>query len=544
MEHVRIFSLGGLDEMGKNTYVIEINEDLFVFDCGVKYADGFFYGIDYIIPDYEYLIKNKNRIKGVFITHGHYENMGAAADLARTIPGITFYATHYTKFVLMDLGVKEDSIVEITPNRKITFGNISIFPMPVSHSVPGSVMYCINTKHGAICYTGDFIIDPLMKKNYDMDLGKIAYVGKQGVLCLLSESVFSEHIGHTSPSHRLANFFGDIINKYENRILFSVLPTHMYTIQDIFDAARNSHRKIVIMGKKLQNFIRFAHDNGYLEYQEELIGDLTNIQDENAILLICDDKSNAYAAINKIVNGYDKFITLKEGDTVVFAEPRYDANEKTIVKLENDLAMVGCKIISLPKTKNILHHASQEDLMLMIKLMNPKYYIPVKGEYRYMVNNANLASALGIPADHIFLKQNGDVIEFVDGEARDSFEHIKVKESLIDGKSSDDIGELVIKDREMLSDNGIVLISATLSKKDKVLLVGPEVTTKGFIYVKDSKEIIYGMKNLSEEIIKRNIINGMVDYNRIKTEIRSELSNYLYEQTECKPMIIAVVQEV
>ncbi len=544
MEKIKIFSLGGLDEMGKNTYIIEVNDEIFVFDCGLKYAEGFMYGIDYIIPDYEYLIKNKKRIKGVFITHGHYENMGAAADLSRTIPGLKFYATHYTKFVLMDLGVKEENIVEIKPNKKLNFGAVSIFPMSVSHSVPGAVMYCMNTHHGAICYTGDFIIDPLMHGSYDMDLGKIAYVGKQGVLCLLSESVFSEHIGHTSPTHRLSSFFTDVLNKCEGRVLFSVLPTHLYTIQDIFNGLKNTHRKVVIMGKKLQNFIHFAHENGYLEYQDDFIGDLTNINDSNAVLLICDDKANAYAAINKIVNGYDKFISLKKGDTVVFAEPRYDSNEKTIVKLENDLAMAGCKIVSLPKSKNILHHASREDLMLMIKLMNPKYYIPVKGEYRYMVNNANVASALGIPAENIFLKQNGDVIEIIDGEVTKKSEHIKVKDILIDGKSSDDIGELVIKDREMLSDNGIVLISATLSKKDKVLLVGPEVTTKGFIYVRDSKEMIQKIKAISEEVITRNIINNQVDYNKIKTEIRSELSNYLYEQTECKPMIIAVVQEV
>ncbi len=544
MEKIRIFSLGGLDEMGKNTYIMEINDDIFVFDCGLKYAEGFMYGIDYIIPDYEYLVKNKKKVKGVFVTHGHYENMGAAADLARTIPGIKFYATHYTKFVLMDLGVKEENIIEIKPNKKLVFGNISIFPMPVSHSVPGAVMYCVNTRHGAICYTGDFIIDPMMRESYDMDLGKIAYVGKQGVLCLLSESVFSEHVGHTSPSHRLQDFFTDVVKKYDGRILFSVLPTHLYTIQDIFDGLKNSHRKVVIMGKKLQNFIRFAHENHYLEYDSDLIGDLTNINDNNSVLLICDDKANAYAAINKIVNGYDKFISLKQGDAVVFAEPRYDSNEKVIVKLENDLAMAGCKIVSIPSNKNILHHASKEDLMLMIKLMNPKYYIPVKGEYRYMVNNANLASALGIPDENILLKQNGDVIEFVDGVYTNKINRVKVKDALIDGKSSDDIGELVIKDREMLSDNGIVLISATLSKKDKVLLVGPEVTTKGFIYVKDSKEIIQGMKAISEEVITRNIVNGFVDYNKIKTEIRSDLSNYLYEQTECKPMIIAVVQEV
>ena len=544
MEKIKIFSLGGLDEMGKNTYVVEINDDIFVFDCGLKYAEGFLYGIDYIIPDYEYLIKNKKRIKGVFITHGHYENMGAAADLSRTIPGIKFYATHYTKFVLVDLGVKEENIIEIKPNKKISFGSVSIFPLLVINIVKGAVMYFINTYHVSICYTGDFIIDPLMKDAYDMDLGKIAYVGKQGVLCLLSESVFSEHLGHTSPTHRLAGFFGDVINKYDTRILFSVLPTHLYTIQDIFDGLKNTHRKVVIMGKKLQNFIRFAHDNGYLKYDENLIGDLSNISDNNAVLLICDDKANAYSSINKIVNGYDKFITLKKGDAVVFAEPRYDSNEKIIVKLENDLAMAGCKIVSLPKEKNILHHASKEDLMLMIKLLNPKYYIPVKGEYRYMVNNANIAYQLGIPKENIFLKQNGEVIEFENGVMKESKEIIKIKESLIDGKSSDDIGELVIKDREMLSENGIVLISATLSKKDKIILVGPEVTTKGFIYVKDSKEMIDRIKTISEEVIQRNISDGYVDYNKIKTDIRSELSNYLYEQTECKPMIIAVVQEV
>lgn len=544
MEKIKIFGLGGLDETGKNNYVLEINDSIFVFDCGLKYSENSMHGIDYVIPDYEYLVKNHQRIEGVFITHGHYENMGAALDLAGMIPEVKFYATKYTKFVLMEMGLKEERIVEIQANKKLHFGPISIFPLSVSHSVPDAVMYCVNTSHGAICYTGDFIIDPLMRGNYDMDLGKIAYVGKQGVLCMLCESSFSEHPGHTSPTHRLASFFGDVINKEDTRIIFSVLPTHLYTIQDIFDGARNSHRKIVIMGKRLQNFVKFALENHYLTIQEELLGDLSNIEDSNSILLVCDDKMNPYASISKIVNGYDKFITLKDGDTVVFAEPRYDSHEKVLVKLENDLAMAGARIVSLPSDKHILHHASQEDIMLMIKLLNPKYYMPVKGEYRYLVNNANIASSLSIPSDHIFLKQNGDVVEFIDGVHQDSFEHIKVKESLIDGKSSDDIGELVIKDREMLSDNGIVLISATISRKDKVLLVGPEITTKGFIYVKDSKELIAKMKEISEEVIKRNIVDGYVEYNSIKTEIRQELSNYLYEQTECKPMIIAVVQEV
>lgn len=544
MSKIKIFSLGGLDESGKNTYCIEVDKDLFVFDCGLKYATGTSFGIDYIIPDYEYLEKNRKRIKGVFLTHGHYENMGGAADLVKIIPEVKLYATKFTKYVMLESGVPEKNIVEILPHKKLNFGRVSIFPISVNHSCPDSVMYVVNTKDGAICYTGDFLIDPMMSGPYAMDIGKIAYIGKLGVLCLLSESSFSEHIGHTSPSHRLTNFFKDVLNKEEQRVIFTVLPTHLYTIQDIFNGAENLHRKIVVMGKKLQNVINFAKKEGYLTFQDELLGDLSNIKDNNSILLVCDDKENPYASISKIINGYDKYITLKKGDAVCFAEPRYDTNEKLLVKLENDLAMLGCKIVSLPQGHNILHHPSSEDLMLMIRLLNPTYYMPVKGEYRYMVGNANLASSLGIPAENILLKQNGDIVEIEDGKLLDNFKTIKVGTCLIDGKSSDDVGGLVVKDREMLSENGIVLISATISKKDKVILVGPEVTTRGFIYVKDSKEIISEIKKISEDVITRNITDTYIEYNKIKTEIRTELSKYLYSETECKPMIIAVVQEV
>ena len=544
MAKIKIFSLGGLNENGKNTYIIEVNDGIYIFDCGLKYATGNMLGIDYVIPDFEYLIKNRKRIKGLFLTHGHYENMGAVYDLVKSIKELKIYATKFTKFMLLEDGVPEKNIIEITPHKKLNFKEVSIFPIAVSHSCPDSVMYVVNTKDGAICYTGDFIIDPSMKNAYDMDLGKIAYVGKKGVLALLSESSFSEHVGHTSPSHKLSSYFKDAINKAEGRVLFLALPTHIYTLQDIFNGALNMHRKIVIMGKKMQSTINFCKKEGYLEFTDDILGDLSNVEDQNSILLVCDDRENPYASINKIISGYDKFIKLRNNDTVVFAEARYDSNEKALVKVENDLAMHGCKIVSLPKDKNILLHASSEDLMLMIKLLNPKFYIPVKGEYRFMVGNANLASNLGIPNENILLKQDGDVITIENQELVDNFETIKVNDILIDGKSSDDIGELVVKDREMLSENGIVLISATLSKENKVLIVGPEVTTRGFIYVKDSKDMILEIKRISENIIERNIADNFVDYNKIKTEIRSELSKYLYDETGCKPMIIAVVQEV
>ncbi len=544
MSKIKIMGLGGLSETGKNTYVVEVDNSIFILDCGLKFATENLYGIDYIIPDFEYLVKNKKKIKGLFLTHGHYENMGATNDLVRMIPNLKVYCTKFTKYVLENDGLNPKNIVEIEPHKKLNFRDVSIFPISVSHSTPDAVMYVINTRDGAICYTGDFIIDPLMRGAYDMDLGKIAYVGKKGVLALLQESSFSEKSGHTSPNHRLVGVFKEAISHTKNRLMFLVLPTHLYTIQEIFDAAKNTHRKIIVMGKQLQNLIDMSIKEKYLEVQEGLLGDLSNIDDKDAIILMADSKQNPYACISKVLNGYDKFIHLKETDTIVFAEPRYDENEKLLVKIENDLAMHGCEIVSIPKGKTILHHASKEDLMLMIKLLNPKYYMPVKGEYRYMVNNADLASSLGLPDSNILLKQNGDIVEINNGVLQDNFKSIKVNDVLIDGKSNDDVGDLVIKDRQMLSENGIVLISATISKKTREILVGPEVTTRGFIYIKDSKDMINEIKNISLDVITRNITDRYVEYTKIKTEIREELGKYLYNETECKPMIIAVIQEV
>lgn len=544
MSKIKIFGLGGLNESGKNTYIVEIDDKIFVLDCGLKYAIDGMYGIDYIIPNYKYLIDNKDKIVGVFITHAHLENMGGIFDLITEIPSIKIYATKYTKEYLLLEGINEKNIIEIKAHKKISFGDVSVFPINVSHSVPDAVMYVINTKDGSICYTGDFLIDPTMSDAYSMDLGKIAYVGKQGVLCLLSESSFSESKGHTSPRHRLTNWFKDTINHTEGRLIISTLPVHLHTIQEIFDASLNMHRKVVIMGKKLQNIVNMAIKNGYLNVGKGLIGDLSDIESDKCILLVCDDREKPYQTVERIVNGADKFIKITNKDTIVFAEPKYDADEKTLVKIQDEIAMMGASSLTIPKDKTILHHASQEDLMIMLNLVKPKYYMPVKGEYRLMVNNANLASSLGMKPENILLKQNGDIVSFVDGKLQDRFESITIEDVLIDGKSSDDVGELVIKDREMLGENGIMLISATLDKQSKKMLVGPEVTTRGFIYVKDSLEMIEEIKRISLAIIEKNTTPTYVDYNQIKNEIREELSKYFYHETECKPMIIAVIQEV
>ena len=544
MSKIRIMAMGGLNENGKNTYIIEIDDSIFIFDAGIKFVSEEMYGIDYIIPDYDYLVKNKKRIRGLFLTHAHPENVGAVFDLLKALPNIHIFATKYTIEYLKQEGLENANIREISAHHKIKFKEISIFPINVNHSVPDAVMYVINTKDGAIVYTGDFLIDPSMTGSYNMDLGKIAYVGKLGVLCLLSESSFSEKKGHTSPNHKFEQFYSDIIKKAPGRIIVSAFEDHLYTIQEVFNAMANSHRKIVIMGHKLQNIVNMAIANKYLKVNPNFIGDLSDLDNKNTIILIGDDKKNQYHNIKKIMNGYDKFITLKNTDSIVFAEPTYDYNEKKLVDIQNELALINIESYTIPKDRSILQHASSEDLMMMYDLLKPKYYMPVEGEYRFMVNNANLIYDLGMPKENIILKQNGEFVTFEDGVLQDKQENIKINDVLIDGAVGEDVGELVIKDREVLSESGIVLISASLSKKTKEILVGPEITTRGFIYVKDSSEIITEIKRISAEVIKRNANEKVIDYNAIKQEIREKLSRYFYEETESKPMIIAVIQEI
>lgn len=549
MSKINIMALGGLNENGKNLYTISIDDKILIFDCGIKYAPEKMYGVDYVIPDFKYLKNNKDRIVGLFITHPHSENMGAITDLIREIPEIKVYATKYSaKIIELECAEEKVDVKHLTiisAHKKITFDTFSVFPFSVTHSSPETVGYSVNTEDGAIIYMADFLIDPTMRGYYDMDLGKLAYIGKQGVLCLMCESVFVEKKGHTSPKHKLEGFFKTVMERNKGRIIFTLLPLHIYTIQEIFNALKGKDRKVIIMGKELHSIVNMSVDEGYLDIDKGVLGDLTNLKDENSIILVSNDRENPYYNINRIVSGYDKFITLKETDTICLAEPSYDAYEKTTVKLKNDIAIKGANVETIPKDKSVRYHASSEDIMLLVRLFNPKYYIPVKGEYRYQVENANLAVKAGLKKENILLKQNGDIVTFENGKLKDTFDRVEVGDILIDGKSTADVGELVLKDREMLGNNGLVLISATLDKKSKTIITGPEILTRGFIYVKDNMDIIEEIKKQSLAIINNNTHNERyADYVKIRNEIREKLGDYLYKQTECRPVLLTVIQEL
>ena len=301
------------------------------------------------------------------------------------------------------------------------------------------------------------------------------------------------------------------------------------------------------MGKTLQETINYASENNYITIEKSIIGDLNNLNDKNALILISDAKEKPFANLERIIKGFDKYIKIKENDTIFITEPTYDGIEKITAEVMDEVAMLGADAVILSSKKHLLHHASQEDLMLMLNLMNPKYYFPVKGEYRYQLANAKVAEKVGMEADNIILKQNGDVVEFINGELnKECFDKVKCDEILVDGNNGEDIGDLVLKDREMLGENGIVIISCTLDKATKKIVGGPEILTRGFIFVKENQELLEETRDLCYELIDNNTKENTkrVDYSKIKNDVREKLGHFFYEKTELKPMIITVIQEV
>ncbi len=548
MSKIKIFALGGLNENGKNMYVVNVDDNIFVFDAGLKYPTANMLGVDYIIPKFDYLIENKKKIKGIFLTHAHDGNIGAMPDIMKELPDVPVYATKFTMTVLkMELekyNIEATNLKEIRPHSKLDIANFSIFPITVTHSIPETVAFVLYTNDGAIVYATDFVFDSTMLGAYKTDIGKLAYVGKQGVLCLLAESSYAYREGHTSPKHRISKEVWDLLNQTDDRVIISIFPEHVYRIQEIFDSVARTKRKIVLMGRKLQRLVNYAKEFNYLHYDENMIGDLSNINDKDVVILTADDKEKSFASLEKIISRYDKYITLKEGDTVFIAEPIYPGNEKKVAKIMDDLSRLDVDVVTLPFKNHVLHHPSSEDLMQMINLMNPKYYFPIKGEYRYQYMNAAVAEQAGLDKDKVLLKQNGDVINFVNGKLVDKPEHINADEILIDGNSSDDIGNLVLKDRELLSKNGIVIVSATIDRKTKKIIADPQILTRGFIYVKDNLDIVEKTEAISKEVIEECIKGKKVDFTGIKVKIRERLSTYFNEETGSVPMIITVILEI
>lgn len=547
MSKINIFALGGQNEIGKNMYVVEVDKKIYVFEAGLKYADDKLLGVDYIIPNYDYLIENKDRIQGIFITHGHDEQMGAICDILVDIPNVKIYGGKFTlEIIKQDLeesGIKKANLVEIKPHKTLNFGTENIFPIQVSHALPDTYLYVLNTRDGAIVFSGNYLFDPSMSGPYSTDIGKLAYVGKQGVLCLMNESIYADKQGYTAPNHQASSIIRTTLDENEGRILFNIFETQIYRIQELFNEISKTDRNVVIMGKSLENIILKGIDLNYIKFDKDRIKPINHVNDEGICVIISNDREKPYTNLKRILRNSDKFITLKESDTVVMLSPLYEGSEITATKIFNKISKIGSKLVILSK-KFLSPHASSQDIMLMINLMNPKYYFPITGEYRHQVENANLARKLNISDENILLNLNGEVITFKNGNLVPTDEKIKVEDILIDGKTVGDIGDLVLKDREMLSDSGIVIVNANIDKKTRSIINRPNIITKGFIYVKENIDLIKESENIVTEVINNNVKENYIDYNKLKLDIRDRLGKYFYKETESKPMIIIIVQEI
>ena len=546
MSKIKICALGGLNEKGKNMYIVEVDNDIFIFEAGLKYASDDLLGIDYIIPNFDYLVENKERIVGLFITHGHDEQMGAISDLLTYLPDIKIYGGKFTMEIIkqdLDQNKVKANLNEVTAHKQIKFGKNSIFPIQVSHALPESYLYVLNTVEGSLVFTGNYVFDPTMTGPYKTDIGKLAYVGKQGVLCLLSESLYSMNKGFTSPQHQAGELFTETLIKTPGRILFNIFGSQVYRIQELLTAVSKTNRNIVILGKNLENIIMKSIDYGFVQFDKNRIKNIRHVNDDGIIVIISNEKEKPYSSLKRILRKSDKFITLKEEDTVVIASPIYEGIELTSTKLFDNIAKVGSKLIILSK-KFLSPHASREDILMMINLMQPKYFIPVNGEYRNQVEAANAAKTIGYNDKNVLLKLNGMVTTFVNGSLVENGETIKVDDVFIDGKDNSDIGDLVLKDRELLADNGIVIVTSTIDKQTKKILANPLIVTKGFVFVKDNIDLIKEAENICLKVLKDNIKSHYIDYNKVKIGIREQLGKFFYNQTECKPMIIVVMQEI
>lgn len=545
MAKIKIFALGGLNEIGKNMYVIDIDNNIFVFDAGLKYADDRMLGVDYIIPKYNYLIQNKKKIKGIFITHGHDEQMGALPDILPELENVPVYATKFTmeiiKRELAESKINYTKLIEIKPHVKLNFGKVSVFPISLTHSVPDSVGYVINTVDGAIFYTGNFMFDSSMLGPYKTDIGKLAYIGKQGVLCLLSESMYADKKGFTAPNNRITPIVNEILDQ-DDRILVSVFPNQLYKIQELFNGIMHTEKNVVIIGKRLQDVILNSIELKYVNFDVNRIKTISHVNDKNIVVLIADDREKPFSNFLRIIKGYDKFIKLSKKDTVLFMSPIFPGMEKSSSKLLDGIARIGCNLIDI-SSKYLSHHASSEDLMMMINLLNPKYYMPVNGEYRHEIANKKAALIAGMKDENILCKLNGEVVYFKNGKLVDDNQRIPTDELLIDGEVGD-VGEIVLKDREMLSDNGVVVAVVTIDKTTKKLKHPVEIHSRGFIYVRDNIDVMKEAVNIATKVVNDNTKPNFIDYNKVKLNIRDELGKYFYNEIGTKPMILLIIQEI
>ncbi|WP_412729243.1 ribonuclease J [Cytobacillus praedii] len=543
-------ALGGVGEFGKNMYLVEVDGDIFVLDAGLMIPENEMLGIDIVIPDITYLIQNKERVQGIFLTHGHEDHIGALSYILNEID-VPVYGTRLT-LELAKAKVKEQefkgnpNFIEINSDTKVECSSAKVSFFHTTHSIPDSVGICIHTPEGSIVYTGDFKFDQAAAIGYKTEIGKMAYIGDEGVLCLLSDSTEAEKPGYTLTESKVIKQVTDAFQRAQGRIIAASFASDIIRIQHIFDAAFESRRKVVIVGRFAQTAVDIALQQGYLHVVEETMVPITEISaypDDELVILTTGTQGEPIEVLQKMAKQTHKQVNVKTGDTVLLAGTPLRGSEVFIAKTIDMLYRAGASVISGRGTFNTSSHGSQEELKFMINLMKPKFFIPVHGEYRMLKAHAKLALECGLTDDQIFIPEKGEVVELADEKIHPAG-RIPAGNVLIDGSGVGDVGNIVLRDRKLLSQDGILLVVVTLNKKEKKISAGPEIISRGFVYVRESEELLVEATKRVRDIVERSISKDSFDWTGIKQDMRDELNQYLFEKTKRRPMILPIIMEV
>lgn len=550
MDQVRIFALGGLDENGKNMYVVEVNEAIFIIEAGLKYPDTGQLGVEFIIPDFSYLIENKDRIKGIFITHAHDDVIAALPYLLKQI-NIPVYTGALTASILHETlkkeGIKDVKIHRMKRTSRQVIGGVKVRTFPMTHAFPDNFGIAINTDQGYIVYTGEFIVDyDMLQEEYLCDLNELSDIGKKGVLCLLSESQGVEQSGHTAPRHRITSLIEPIFEASTSRILISCYSQSLFRIIEIIELAKKQNRRIFFHDKGIRDLLKHLETMKYYRVPKDMLISEKEFSDdmEDVVVLVSGIGKNLFRTMTNIANHEDKYVSFRTSDTIIVASPIVSGTELDANNMENEIYKEGGKIFTLSSKTVLSMHPSVEDLKMMLYLFRPKYYIPVKGEYRHLFMNANLAMSVGYSADRIVVLENGQIATFENKVLKSVAEHIELEDTLIDGKENWDVTGVVLKDREVLSTDGVMIIGVGVNFKTKKVINGPDVQTRGLIYLKDAEHIIKEVGNIMEECINAAVEEKRYENLTVRGEARDKIVRYLLKETGKRPMVLPVIIEI
>ena len=547
---IKFIALGGVGEIGKNMYLIEVDGDILIVDAGLMFPEEEMLGIDMVIPDLTYIRDNKDRVKAVFLTHGHEDHIGALSYVLRHV-NVPVYGTKLT-LALAAAKLKEQefngnaNFIEVNSDTVVELDSVNVSFFKTNHSIPDSVGVCIHTSEGIIVYTGDFKFDQAATKLYKPEIGKMAAIGDQGVLCLLSDSTEAEKPGYTTSEAIVERELSNAFYNAPGRIIAACFASDINRIQHIFDVAKDNGRKVAVVGKSLERIYHIALDMGYLEVAEDLIipiHELKNYQDREIVVLATGTQGEPIEALQKMAKQTHKQLNIQTGDTVLIAASPLKGSEVFLFKTVDMLFRAGANVISGKRTIHVSSHGSQEELKFMINLMQPKFFIPVHGEYRMLKAHRKVALECGLTDEKIMIPDRGDVVEWKDGKLALAGK-VPSGNVLIDGIGVGDVGNIVLRDRRLLSQDGILIVVVTLTKQDKKIAAGPEIISRGFVYVRESEKLMDDSTKLVRDIVERTIAKGSFEWASLKQEIRDELNRYLFEKTKRRPMILPIIMEV